>query len=175
MKTKIICSLLLLEVVAGIAATNDPAFAPPLQITPALVNQYAAEMATNHPALLAASARTNAAAANIRSVRTWDDPMAKVGGMAADEMMRQEDGDLIYGLEQKLPLFGKPGAMRRMATAELAVAAATAGMKFQTLRSELAKSLFRAALADEAIAIAEQDLAWLDVNVKVVEESYSAG
>jgi outer membrane protein TolC len=48
-------------------------------------------------------------------------------------------------------------------------------MKFQTLRSELAKALFRAALADEAIAIAEQDLTWLDVNVKVVEESYRAG
>jgi cobalt-zinc-cadmium efflux system outer membrane protein len=175
MKTKLFCSLLLLTTVSGIAATNDTAAAPPLQITPELVNQFAAEMATNHPALRAASARTNAAAANVKSVRTWDDPMAKVGGMAANEMMRMDDGDLIYGLEQKLPLFGKPGAMRRMATAELAVAAATASMKFQTLRSELAKALFRAALADEAIAIAEQDLAWLDVNTKVVEESYRAG
>ena len=100
MKIKLFCSLLLLATVGGLAATNETASAPPLQITPALVNQFAEEMATNHPALRAASARTNAAAANIKSVRTWDDPMAKVGGMAADEMMRQEDGDLIYGLEQ---------------------------------------------------------------------------
>lgn len=175
MKTKLFCSLLLLTTVGGLSATNDPAPPSPLQITPALVNQFAEEMATNHPALLAAQARTNAAAANIKSVRTWDDPMAKIGGMAAEQDMRKEDGDLIYGLEQKLPLFGKPGAMRKMAAAELAVEAATAGMKFQTLRSDLAKALFRAALADEAIAIAEQDLAWLDVNTKVVEESYRAG
>ena len=65
--------------------------------------------------------------------------------------------------------------MRRMAAAELAVEAATAGMKFQTLRSDLAKALFRAALADEAIAIAEQDLAWLNVTTKVVEENYRSG
>lgn len=175
MKTKLFCSLLLLTTVGGLWATNDPASATPLQITPALVNQFAEEMATNHPALLAAQARTNAAAANVKSVRTWEDPMARVGGMAADEMMRQENGDLIYGLEQKLPLFGKPGAMRKMAAAELAVEAATAGMKFQTLRSDLAKAFFRAALADESIAIAEQDLAWLNVNIKVVEESYRAG
>jgi outer membrane protein TolC len=169
MKTKLFLGLTLL------GAVYVAPGAPPLHITAELVNQFAEEMATNHPALRAASARTNAAAANVKSVRTWDDPMAKVGGMAADEMARREDGDLLYGLEQKLPLFGKSGAMRRRAAAELAVEAATASMKFQTQRSELAKALFRAALADEAIAIAEQDLAWLDVNTKVVEESYRAG
>lgn len=149
--------------------------APSLQLTPELITQFADEMATNHPALLAARARTNAAAANVKSIRTWDDPMAKVGGMAAEEMMRMEDGDFIYGLEQKIPLFGKPGAMRNMARAELAFASAAENLKFQTLRSELAKALFRAARADETIAIAEQDLAWLEINTKVVEESYRAG
>lgn len=190
MKTKTVLGLILLATVtvAPGAPVSDPARseplaqragpeagAPPLQLTPELITQFADEMATNHPALLAARARTNAAAANVRSIRTWDDPMAKVGGMAAEEMMRQEDGDFIYGLEQKLPLFGKPGAMRQMARAELAVVAAEESLKFQTLRSALAKALFRAALADETIAIAEQDLAWLEVNTKVVEESYRAG
>ncbi len=175
MKTKIICSLLLLATVAGIAATNETTSAPPLQITPVLVNQLAEEMATNHPALLAARARTNAAAANVKSVRTWEDPMARVGVMAAERMMREEDGDLSYGVEQKLPLFGKPGAMRKMASAELAVQVAAEDVQFQTLRSDLAKALFRAALADETLAIAEQDLAWLDVTTKVVEEGYRSG
>jgi len=175
MKTKLFCSLLLLTTTCGIAATNNAAATPPLQLTPELVNQFAEEMATNHPALLAARARTNAAAANVKSIRTWDDPMAKVGGMAADEMMRMEDGDLIYGLEQKLPLFGKPGAMRNMARAELAVASADEEMKFQTYRSQLAKALFRAALADEQLAIAEQDLAWLELTAKVVDENYRSG
>ena len=190
MKTKIICSLTLV-VAANLALgapVSDPArpesapqqagpeaAAPPLQITPALVNLFAEEMATNHPSLLAARARTNAAAAGVKSVRTWEDPMARVGVMAAERMMREEDGDLSYGIEQKLPLFGKPGAMRKMAFAELAVEVASADVQFQTLRSDLAKALFRAALADEAIAIAEQDLAWLDVTTKVVEEGYRSG
>lgn len=149
--------------------------APPLQLTPELITQFAEEMATNHPSLLAARARTNAAAANVKSVRTWEDPMATVGVMAAERMMRMEDGDIAYGVEQKLPLFGKPGAMRKMAAAELSVEVAVEDLKFQTLRSDLAKALFRAALADEMLVIAEQDLEWLAVTTKVVEEGYRSG
>lgn len=175
MKTKIFCSLLLLGTVGGYAATNEIASAPALRITPAVVNQFAEEMATNHPALLAARARTNAAGAAVKSVRTWEDPMARVGGMAAERMMRANDGDLVYGLEQKLPLFGKPRALRNLASAELAVEVAAENVQFQTLRSDLAKALFRAALADETVAVAEQDLQWLTVTTKVVEDGYRSG
>ena len=190
MKTKTFCSLTLLVAMNTTfgAPVSDPARpesvpqragsetgAPPLRITPALVNQFAEEMATNHPALLAARARTNAAAAGVSAVRTWDDPMFRVGTMSAERAKRADDGDLVYGVEQKLPLFGKPGAMRKMAAAEFAVEVANQDVQFQTLRSDLAKSLFRAALADESLAIAEQDLAWLDVTTKVVEEGYRSG
>lgn len=169
-----------MNVAFGAPSEAAPQFAKPesgapLRVTPELVNQLAEEMATNHPALRAAQARANAAAANIQSIRTWDDPMARVGGMAADRMMRQEDGDFIYGLEQKLPLFGKPGALRQMAAAELAVSRADEDASFQTLRRDLAKALFRAALADEQLASAAQDLAWLELTTKVVEGSYRAG
>ncbi len=41
-----------------------------VQLTPAYVNQLAEEMRTNHPALLAADSRTNAAAASLAAVRT---------------------------------------------------------------------------------------------------------
>jgi outer membrane protein TolC len=82
---------------------------------------------------------------------------------------------LSYGIEQKLPLFGKPGAMRKMAAAELAVEVADEDMKFQLLRRDLAKALFRAALADEMLVIAEQDLEWIAVTTKVVEEGYRSG
>jgi outer membrane protein, heavy metal efflux system len=175
MKTKIICSLFLLATFGGIAATSETESAPPLHITPALVNQFAEEMATNHPALLAARARTNAATASIKTVRTWEDPMARVGVMAAERAMRADNGDIFYSLEQKLPLFGKPEAMRKMASAELAVEVANEDVQFQTLRSDLAKALFRAALADETLAIAGKDLAWLDVTTKVIEEGYRSG
>lgn len=192
MKTQLFASLALLAAVnvAFGTATPPPAPArpesappqtgreaatPALQLTPELINQFAEELASRHPSLLAARARTNAAAANIKSIRTWEDPMATVGAMRADHMMRREDGDVSYGVEQKLPLFGRPAAMRKMAGAELAVEVADEDMKFQTLRSELAKALFRAALADEMLAIAEQDLEWISVTTKVVEESYRSG
>jgi cobalt-zinc-cadmium efflux system outer membrane protein len=175
MKTKLFCSLLVLATVSGFATTNESASVPPIQLTPELITQFADEMATNHPSLFAARARTNAAAANVKSVRTWDDPMATIGVMTAERMMRMDDGDLSYGLEQKLPLFGKPGAMRKMAVAELAVEVADEDMKFQSLRRDLAKALFRAALADEMLVIAEQDLEWIAVTTKVVEEGYRSG
>lgn len=186
MKTEFICSLILIitstvgETLASSETNSLGQSAPPisseaLQLTPELLTQFADEMAASHPALLAARARTNAAEANVRSIRTWDDPMIRVGGMAADRMMRMDDGDLFYGIEQKLPLFGKPAAMRRMAGAELAVEVAREEARFQLLRRDLSKALVRAAGADEALAIAREDLEWLNLTATAVEESYRAG
>ncbi|HNQ72689.1 MAG TPA: TolC family protein [Verrucomicrobiota bacterium] len=146
-----------------------------LQLTPALLERWVAELATNHPALRAARARTRAAAAQIESIRTWADPVARVGGMAADRMMRQEDGDFQYGLEQQLPLFGKPEAQRQLAAAERAVAATAGDAQFQVLRSELLQALCRAARVDETVAIAEQDLHWLELTTRTVEAGYQSG
>lgn len=146
-----------------------------LVLTPALVNQFAEEMRTNHPALAAAAARTNAAAAGIAAVRTWEDPMLKVGAMAAEEMMRMEDGDFSYGVEQKLPLWGKPALARRVARAELEVEIAGGEMQFQELRSELAKALFRTALAERIVAVDEQDLAYVQTLADTMESNYAVG
>ncbi len=144
-------------------------------LTPAYVNQLAEEMRTNHPALLAADSRTNAAAASLAAVRTWDDPMLKLGGMAADQEMRAEDGDILYGVEQKLPLWGKPGLARRVARAELSVEMANADYQFQILKSELAKIAFRTALAEQIVAIGEQDLTWLQTMADTTEAKYQSG
>lgn len=173
MKTFAITVLIL----SGAAALKTFAATNALTVTPAFVNQLAEEMRTNHPALFAARARTNAAGANLAAVRTWDDPMFKLGGMAAEEMMRREDGDIIYSLEQKLPLFGKPKAARAVAAAELRFETAGESYQFQILRRELAKAAFRAALTERAVAIGEQDFAWLDVMTTTMEERYrsSAG
>lgn len=144
-------------------------------LTPSLVNQFAEEMRTNHPALTAADARTNAAAASLAAVRTWEDPTLKLGGMAAEEMMRMEDGDIAYGAEQKLPLWGKPALARRVARAELAVEIAGSEMQFQQLRSDLAKALFRTALAERIVAVGEQDLAYIETLAGTTEASYGVG
>lgn len=172
MKRIVLLSLLGFAVRVGFAndgATNT------VVLTPALVNQFAEEMRTNHPALAAAAARTNAAAAGIAAVRTWEDPMLKVGAMAAEQMMRAEDGDIAYGAEQKLPLWGKPALARRVARAELEVEIAGGEMQFQQLRSELAKALFRTALAERIVAVDEQDLAYVQTLADAMEANYAVG
>ena len=144
-------------------------------LTPELVNQFAEEMRTNHPALAAAAARTNAAAAGLAAVRTWEDPVFRFGGLAAEESMRREDGDILYGAEQKLPLWGKPALARRVVRAELAVESANADYRFQILRSEFAKALFRTALAEQLVAVGEQDLAFVVTMTETMDSKYQAG
>lgn len=184
MKTKIFYGLISIVAVHSTFGATEPGLAHSnlasqqvvsVSVTPEWVNRFADELATNNPALFAARARTNAAAAGVKAVRTWNDPVVRIGGMSADRTMREENGDISYGVEQMLPLFGKPRAQRDMASAELAVEVANEDFTFQTLRSDFAKALFRAALADETIAIAEQDLAWLNVTAKVVEDGYRSG
>ena len=153
------------------AVRGDPA-TNVVPVTPAFIAQLAEEMRTNHPALQAAAARTNAAAANAAAVRSWDDPMVRVGGMAAREMMRADEGDLIYGVEQKLPIFGKPELARAVARSEFATEQANADYQFQTLRCDLAKSLFKTALAQRVVEIGEQDRAWLQMMVATTDAKY---
>jgi cobalt-zinc-cadmium efflux system outer membrane protein len=146
-----------------------------LQVTPALLSDLADEMREKHPALLAARARTNAAAAGLSAIRSWEDPMARVGGVAARESFRASDGDIIYGVDQKLPLFGKPRLARQVARADLATETAQEIYQFQLLKKELAKTAFRAALADEVIRLGAQDLTWLQTIAQTVERKYAAG
>jgi outer membrane protein TolC len=132
-------------------------------------------MGTNNPSRLAALARTNAAGANVQAIRTWQDPTARLGGMAAREELRHSDGDLIYGIDQKLPLFGKPQAARRLAASGFSTEIAASVYQFQTLRRDLAKALFRTALADEIVQIGEEDLQWLQTVARTTQTKYAAG
>jgi outer membrane protein TolC len=168
---------LFLAVVRLIRAEAPPpeAEALALELTPQFVNALAEEARTNNPALLAAGARTEAAAANVASVRGWEDPMVMLGGMFADSMMREEDGDLLYGVQQKLPLFGRPRAMRRMAERERAVMEADRDAMFQERRRDLAQALFRTAYLQRAADIGSEDLAWLASMVRTTEDRYRVG
>lgn len=179
MKTNILCSLTLLVMAnaaspAGVAQPATPESGPVL-ITPELITQFAEEMRTNHPALMAAEARVAAATINELTVRRWEDPMVRFGGMAAETMMRADDGDLLYGIEQKLPLFGKPQANRSLARAETGVVTADADLRFQRLRRDLAVAVFQTALADRVVEIGWQDLKWLETLVSVAKHRYETG
>ncbi len=167
--------LTLLAVAIAAAATTDTRAAESQLITPVFISQLAEEMRANHPALQAAYARTNAAGFSIATVRTWDDPMLRGGVVAAEKTMRANDGDLIYGIEQKLPLFGKPRLARNLARAELSVETAGADYQFQTLRSDLAKQLFHTALSETITDIFEHDLRWFDTVVETAEGNYQSG
>jgi cobalt-zinc-cadmium efflux system outer membrane protein len=159
------------------AGSDAPSPSAPVPLTPEFISQLADEMHTNSPALAAAFARSNAAARAVSAVRTWENPMVRGGYMFADnqDAMRMDEGDLFYGVEQMLPLWGKPQAMRRMAQAELGVVAADADLRFQRLRFELAKALFRTALAAEVVRIGEEDLAWAGKMQAAADARYRSG
>ena len=90
------------------AATNA------VVITTDLINRLVAEARTNNPSLKAADSRVRSATLNAEGVRTWDDPMGMFGGSVYGSrgFRASEDGNLAYGLEQKLPLWGRPRLAR---------------------------------------------------------------
>ena len=149
-----------------------------VRLSSAYLNQLAEQMRTNHPSLRAAAARTRAAEAATNSVRIWADPELTFGGAVADGArgsQLREDGNLLYGVEQKLPLFGKPQAVRRITQAEAEAESARAEFQFQNLRRDLIKALFRAGYAERVLDVGQQDLAWLEILTGVAEERYRAG
>ena len=164
---------------ANAAAQPAPASAPTnrVAITSALIAQLAGEARTNHPAFRAADARVDAAIFNVQTVRQWEDPMAKFGvnQTSPRSFKTSDEGDLTYGVEQKLPLWGKPELNRRVAIAEAATEKATVAARVQLWRRDIAKALFRIALAERVIEVGEQDQAWLETIIAVTEEKYRAG
>lgn len=141
------------------------------------INRLVAEARTNNPSLRAANSRVNSATLNAEAVRTWEDPMAKIGGSVYSDkgFKPDEEGNLAYGAEQKLPLWGKPKLNRRVAESEVSVRQAEAVLRVQELRRDITKGLLATALAERVVEIGEQDLAWLDATAKATENKYRAG
>jgi len=141
------------------------------------IDRLVAEARTNNPAQLAADSRADAAAANVESIRSWDDPMFTIGGnvFGRQGFDARQEGDLVYGLQEKLPLWGIPRLNRRVAAAERSVRQAQGDARFQQLRRDIAKTLIAAALARQVVDIGEQDLAWLGATSKAVESKYRSG
>jgi outer membrane protein TolC len=156
-------------------ATNRTSTAERIVLTPELINEYAEEARTNNAGLWAIRSRVTAAEENARSVPLWPDPEVMIGGMAAERMMREEDGDVMYGVEQMLPVFGKEKAAQAAARAEIPVGEAEVEYQFQTVRKNLAQALFKAALADELLEVAQQDFVWLETLSTAVEQRYGVG
>src|SRR5690349_7696980 len=76
-----------------------------------LVNALLLEAQSNNPALKAADLRVRAAVLNGETVRSWMDPNLALGGSVYSPrgFRPEEEGNLAYGLEQKLPLWNRSG------------------------------------------------------------------
>jgi outer membrane protein TolC len=146
-----------------------------ISLTPAYLAELAAEMRTNHPALSAAGKRIESTQANVASVRAWEDPTFRLGGEIASQSMRADDGDLIYGVEQKLPVFGKEKQQRAVAAAGVAVSEQERDSTYQFLRRDLAQALFTTAYASRSVQVAREDIAWLKSLEETVEAQYRFG
>jgi outer membrane protein TolC len=142
-----------------------------------LLDQLVAEAQGQSPALQAAGARTQAANAAVSAVRTWDDPTASFGLWTPGPggFGRSEQGNLVYGLDQKLPLHGRPDLMRREAQADATQVRFAAEYEGLMVRRDLALGLLSLALASREASLARDDLAWLDATVAAVDHRYRVG
>ncbi len=177
MKQRFLIGFLIWQCFLGSRAAEDWPLPPHgrVKLSPALINALAERLRLHSPAVQAREARVTAAAANAAAVRTWEDPMLMVGGMMAEREMRAAEGDLLYGVQQKLPLFGRPRAQRRLATAEADAQVAEREALFQERRRDLAVALFRVALAQRVVEIGEEDRDWLARLLQAAEEQYRVG
>jgi outer membrane protein TolC len=170
-------SALLLLASAGFAVAQPATETNSVVVTTELVNRLISEARTNNPALLAADSRVRSAELNTRSIRTWEDPSALFGGSVYSEkgFKPSEDGDLAYGIEQKLPLWNRPKLARRLAETETSMREAEVSYRVHQVRTDLTKALLRAALAQRVVEIGEQDLAWIEATGTATENKYRAG
>jgi cobalt-zinc-cadmium efflux system outer membrane protein len=159
------------------AMADMPGATAQVSITPELLDQLVAEGRANSPGLQAAGARTESATAAVAAVRTWEDPTASFGLWAPTSrgFKSSEQGNLIYGVDQKLPLYGRPDLMRKVAAADASREQFAADFEAQKLRRDLQVALNGLALASREAEIAEQDLAWLDATLDAVDHRYRVG
>src|SRR3989441_835390 len=146
-------------------------------ISTAFINRLVAEARTNNPSLKAADSRVRSSALNAEAVRTWEDPMAMFGGSVYSSrgFNPSEDGNLSYGVEQRLPLWGRPKLNRRVAAAATSMREAEVSYRAGQLRNDITKTLLMTALAERVVETGEQDLAWVEATAKATDNKYRAG
>ena len=158
-------SLVLLAVTPAGLRASDLAPAPGrVEFTTGLIDRLLLEAQRQNPALQAAGARAEAANATVAAVRTWEDPTASFGLWAPTSkgFQSSEQGNLIYGISQKLPLHGVPDLKRKVAAADASREQFAEGYETQRLRRDLGVALADLALSGREAEIAGQDLGWLD-------------
>ncbi len=159
-----ITALALAFAAAAQAAESSTAAAP------IFIQRLVSEAVTKHPKVGAAEARTQAAASAVRGVRLWQDPQVGLGLMAANNMNRQVNGDILASIDLPLPRLGLYKAEKRKANADELMQQATQRQTANELGLSVAQAVLELALADEVIRLQAENLAWLGTIVKTAEE-----
>lgn len=135
-----------------------------------LLSQLRSEAARNHPAAVAGKLRAHAAGRDVAAVRLWNDPMAGLGFMAAEKMMRASDGDVMVAVEQSLPKPGWFDAQRGKAEAMHRAAIENATVDSLAVGAEAARAAIELALADESVDLQRAQVEWLTAMAKNAEQ-----
>ncbi len=147
-----------------------------ISLSSAVISALFAEARTNQLGFRVADARVVASFAAVETGRTWDDPRATVGGLVGPaRRMPSQDGDLIYGVEQNLPLWDRPRLNRDIRLGEAQVQTSETALREAQVRRDLAKTLLRLALSHRTSGFLTNDLAWLDSLIGLQEERFRAG
>ena len=134
-----------------------------VQITPGLIDRLMQDAVVSNPRIEASHARADAASAQVDSVRTWDDPTVSLGlwRSTPQGMSASQEGNIIYGIRQSLPVFGRPDLERNVALAEAAKARLDVAYETQRMRRDLTVTLVELAYADRSLDLARESLGWL--------------
>lgn len=167
--------LMLVGWLCCVAVRADPE-PPPEVVTADLVRRLSEQMRERHPELRGLVEASRAERLNADGTRRWADPDMMLGGALyryAD--MARENGDVYYGVEQKLPVMGKEKAARALAESNAVAAGVRVEARFAELRRDLAVKLFTAAAARSEAALIAADVAWLEAQVRLGRTRVASG
>ncbi len=150
------------KIFAGLAVTGSLLHAGETQrLNDDFLSRIRSEAARTHPSAVAGKHLATAAAHDARAVRLWNDPMVGLGFMAAEKMMRMDDGDIMVGLEQALPKPGMFDAERRKMAAMGRAEVQNARTSSLAAGAEAARAAIELALTDESISLQQAQITWL--------------
>ncbi len=145
-------------------------------VSPTLLTELFAHARTNNASLRVAEARVVASQRAIETVRSWEDPRVNFGGLVGPaRRMPSQDGDLVYGIEQMLPLWDRPRLNREILVAGSQTEATEAALRETQVRRDVTRSLLRLALIHRNAGFLTNDIAWLDALIGLQEERFRAG
>ena len=171
----VVSSLCCIRVSLGAASVADGTNT--VSVSPTVLTALFEEARTKNSGLRVAEARVIASQFGVETVRNWDDPRFTLGGVVSGSRRGriEEDGDLIYGVDQKLPLWNRPRLSRDILLAETQTKATEAAFREAQLRRDLTKALLRISLVHRTTGFLTNDIAWLDTLIALGEEKYRAG